>query len=178
MNELYHHGVKGMKWGVRRYQNPDGSLTAEGKRKRRNLAIVASPGGYALYKGGKAAIMGGKAAGKAIKTKTDSVKETWKEVNSDEYRKKKAMDRSSTAKYVYKNRVLLNDYELNQRINRLSQEKRLKDLSLDDSYGKMAKNLASEGLTKYGLEVAATIFDASGSVPGVSLAKWFKPKKK
>ena len=30
-NELYHHGVKGMKWGIRRYQNKDGSLTAKGK---------------------------------------------------------------------------------------------------------------------------------------------------
>lgn len=35
-NELYHHGIKGQKWGVRRYQNPDGSLTALGK-KRKNL---------------------------------------------------------------------------------------------------------------------------------------------
>lgn len=31
-NEIYHHGVKGMKWGERRWQNPDGSLTPEGRR--------------------------------------------------------------------------------------------------------------------------------------------------
>ena len=33
INELYHHGIKGQKWGVRRYQNSDGSLTAAGKRR-------------------------------------------------------------------------------------------------------------------------------------------------
>lgn len=32
-NELYHHGIKGQKWGVRRYQNSDGSLTPRGKKK-------------------------------------------------------------------------------------------------------------------------------------------------
>lgn len=37
-NELQHHGVKGMKWGVRRYQNPDGSLTAAGKKRMNNIA--------------------------------------------------------------------------------------------------------------------------------------------
>ena len=30
-NELFHHGIKGQKWGVRRYQNSDGSLTEEGR---------------------------------------------------------------------------------------------------------------------------------------------------
>lgn len=35
-NELYHHGIKDQKWGVRRYQNPDGSLTAEGRKRYRN----------------------------------------------------------------------------------------------------------------------------------------------
>ena len=32
-NELYHHGVKGQKWGVRRFQNKDGSLTLAGKKR-------------------------------------------------------------------------------------------------------------------------------------------------
>ena len=34
--ELYHHGIKGMKWGVRRYQNPDGTWTKEGLIRRKH----------------------------------------------------------------------------------------------------------------------------------------------
>lgn len=36
-NQLYHWGIKGMKWGIRRYQNKDGSLTAKGRQRYAKL---------------------------------------------------------------------------------------------------------------------------------------------
>ena len=48
-NELYHHGIKGQKWGVRRYQNEDGSLTAAGKKRMMNR--VASNREAVIVKG-------------------------------------------------------------------------------------------------------------------------------
>lgn len=49
--ELYHHGIKGQKWGVRRYQNYDGSHTPEGRerecyRKRHERAAKRKTASY------------------------------------------------------------------------------------------------------------------------------------
>lgn len=35
-NELYHYGIRGMRWGIRRYQNKDGSLTSAGRKRQKS----------------------------------------------------------------------------------------------------------------------------------------------
>ena len=42
MDELYHHGVKGQRWGILRYQNKDGSLTPLGKSRRKSQYVNKS----------------------------------------------------------------------------------------------------------------------------------------
>lgn len=56
---LAHHGIKGQKWGVRRYQNPDGTLTDAGKKRyiRQQVGVVGGATGSLGAYGG--AIAGG-----------------------------------------------------------------------------------------------------------------------
>ena len=49
-SELYHYGIPGQKWGQRRFQNPDGSLTAEGRARYGRIAERHYAAGRALNK--------------------------------------------------------------------------------------------------------------------------------
>lgn len=70
--EIYHHGIKGQKWGVRRYQNADGRLTSAGKKRYSsssdNEAVSETSKKRGLSKGAKTAllILGGAAAATAV----------------------------------------------------------------------------------------------------------------
>ena len=98
--ELKHWGVKGMKWGIRRYQNKDGSLTRAGKKRQADNLEKAR---------------------QAKKAKQDEIRER------EEKRSK--LLKSTDASELYKNRDLLSTEEINERLNRLNAEQRLSQLS-------------------------------------------------
>lgn len=61
--ELYHYGVRGMKWGIRRYQNKDGSLTPAGKKRAKQEYKADNKMAFEL---GKNATITGRAAAYSV----------------------------------------------------------------------------------------------------------------
>lgn len=78
-NELKHHGVLGMKWGVRRYQNKDGSLTPKGKRRYSKVSTSE----YLKWRDKKAAMKAAKNSYKQNSSMANAYKKS-----SDAYYKK------------------------------------------------------------------------------------------
>lgn len=96
-NELQHHGIKGQKWGVRRFQNTDGSLTAEGKKRY-------SVNDY------QQAIDKTKTAGKIV-NEAKTLNNTVKKVNDP-----------AAERRIRKSAAEMSDIELQKRVQRLNME--------------------------------------------------------
>lgn len=170
--ELYHWGVLHQKWGVRRYQNPDGSLTDEGRihygysAKRRNSTVEKLSGQSA--KESKKASNKAKAEEyneddhnsnvKLAKNTVSTAMNTGRILN-------KSIDKAEEAKYRKKLEKMTNE-ELEAEIAKAmpDYEARVLRQQLEQKYNKVIGN---EESTKAGRE---KVMDALEVVGGVSLA--------
>lgn len=114
-SELYHHGIRGMKWGIRRYQNKDGSLTAAGKKKRASEEAKLKE---------RERMIKGKERAAASRAKLDAKKAELDAREKALRNPKNALNNKTTANAPKRKTVKdLTDDELRAEINRMKLEK-------------------------------------------------------
>lgn len=142
-NRLQHHGIKGQRWGIRRFQNKDGSLTKDGKRRYSNSDFKKAKEGI---------------------DKANEVVKTGKTV-SDELGKiaQKEFDKKYN-KEVKKSLSEMSDKELRDVVNRLNMEERYTQV-MQSRAPKLGKNRVDEIL-----DYAGTVLTISSSALTIALA--------
>ena len=158
--ELFHHGTKGMKWGIRRYQNKDGSLTPAGEKryardvrennakKKDNRIIIDGPDPKRWSREDTSR------AKNVVDSSSNMVKE-FKNVNNK-------IGSSSTKQKLDLSKMT--DQEMRSQINRALLEKQYNDM-----FAPQKVNKGKEYVTKT-LEVAGTVLGVTGSALGIALA--------
>ena len=160
--ELYHHGIKGMKWGVRRYQNKDGSLTNAGKKRMYKEMFDSES--------------------KERKEQKKYTADTHRWVKEDTERTKRLVDSTRTMNNELKNanryasekakaksKVKMDlsdmtDKEMREQINRALLEKQYNDMFAPHKVSK-GREFATDAL-----EVAGSVLAITSSALGIALA--------
>lgn len=119
--DLYHWGIKGMKWGVRRYQNKDGSLTDAGGKRYNGKDYEPRKSIGQKIKDYKTSVKRKKNLKKAREARVEKKKQEAEQKAAAEKRKKDVESGKISAKNM-------TSEELNEWINKLNLEKKYNDL--------------------------------------------------
>lgn len=151
-DELYHHGVKGQKWGVRRTKEQLGYKTSPKKKKS---ASDESAVKTAAKKTGQALSAAGKKIGE-VNAKRKEAKQQKAEAEANKQRSKELSKKS------YRQ---LSDQELRDRINRMQLEKQYRDLVI-----------ANNPKSQKGKDMVGRIIERSGEDLLTQVAKHYGAK--
>lgn len=155
---LAHYGILGQKWGLRRYQNPDGSLTTEGKLRYGTIENLQK------VKDAKANAEASKIRYKSLRRQNKDAKKLQKErkkqLEKDTKEAKKQLEQERKEELVReakrKKASEMTDAELNAAINRLRQEQLYNDMAFPRS--KEQKQQAQQ-MQKQGKDFAKRLWD-------------------
>lgn len=140
-DELQHHGTKGMRWGIRRYQNKDGSLTPAGQKRYNKEVEKLKKETEKVKEAEKAAANRKKVQDKfdkldakkqkleerkkALKGEDADVKKSKEEAGETLEQRRERLLKSTDPKELYKGKDDLTYQELSDRINRIDLESKL-----------------------------------------------------
>ena len=155
-NSLTHWGIKGMKWGVRRYQNKDGSLTPAGQKRYDNDTRDLSEKKKSKYKANPDKwVNEDLESGRRLANESSNLSRQLKDANDRSMRNqpKVKMDLSN-----------MSDQEMRNQINRALLEKQYNDM--------FAPQKTSRGREVAGkiLETAGTVLTIGSTALGIALA--------
>lgn len=172
MDELQHHGIKGQKWGVRRFQNPDGSYTAAGRQRAQQQKKSQPMSDEELAARVKRLTME-RQYSKLVKESTppSQLEKSKKVVDaaSSLVNQAKKMDQDSRSA-ASKNKPRLDltkmsDKELRERINRELLERQYSDLFAQPATVSRGRQFASQAL-----ETSGAILAVGSSALSIALA--------
>lgn len=161
-DQLWHWGIKGMKWGVRHYQNPDGTLTAAGK-KRYNRESTAN----AEKKDNKLSETSVKAPNHWVREDRERAKSVADAGNQMAGNLKTLSDKSMKIQSRRTEKMDLSemtDQEMRERINRAMLEKQY-----DDMFNPKKVYSGREAVSDT-LEVAGSVLAITSSALSIALA--------